>query len=90
MTLTDDLEEVVAARELPEPTHLWNGREDGHNCADCPNGSLWRCDRAAHPTVDLTDLAHPRSIGRPATGGLITDQHRHYDPTPSSKKEGSS
>ena len=30
------------------PDHPWAGDEDGHNCADCRDGSPWRCDRLAH------------------------------------------
>lgn len=34
----------------PRPKHFWNDPDgDGHNCEDCPEGSIWRCDEAAHP-----------------------------------------
>lgn len=33
----------------PRPTHRWNDPDgDGHNCADCPEVSMWKCDRLAH------------------------------------------
>lgn len=31
------------------PIHPWNDPDgDGHNCADCPPDSMWKCDRDAH------------------------------------------
>lgn len=31
------------------PLHPWDGDDDGHNCAGCPRGGIWRCDEPAHP-----------------------------------------
>lgn len=57
---------VSAAR----PDHAWNGDEHGHNCADCPSDSIWKCDRLAHleppntrPSEDMKQrlAAHARA-----------------------------
>jgi hypothetical protein len=47
----------------PRPTHPWNG-VDGHDCADCPPVSIWKCDVAAHggPRTD----GHGRIVSTPA------------------------
>ena len=36
---------------VQRPGHPWNGT-DGHNCATCPDGNIWRCDEAAHRLTD--------------------------------------
>lgn len=42
------------------PLHVWNDPDgDGHNCADCPTDSMWKCDEAAH---------FPRTAYGPADG----------------------
>ena len=40
------------------PSHFWAGDDDGHSCADCPDGSIWRCDPLAHIDMDAV-LALP-------------------------------
>lgn len=40
------------------PEHPWNDPDgDGHGCVDCPDGSIWACDRIAHRMCecDATD-----------------------------------
>jgi predicted Rdx family selenoprotein len=33
----------------PQADHIWNDPDgDGHNCIDCPNDSIWKCDESAH------------------------------------------
>lgn len=39
------------------PLHVWNDPDgDGHNCADCPSDSIWKCDEAAHSQSILPDV----------------------------------
>lgn len=40
------------ADDNAKPMHAWAGDDDGHNCAECPDGSIWRCDRLAHFDVE--------------------------------------
>lgn len=41
----------------PQPKHFWNDPDgDGHNCEDCPEGSIWRCDEAAHPPAPKVEI----------------------------------
>lgn len=55
----------------PKPTHPWNDPDDdGHDCADCPDVSMWKCDRWAHPMY-RTD--HNHESGRTP---------RHHDDCP--------
>jgi len=40
-----------------KPLHVWNDPDaDGHNCADCPTDSMWKCDEAAHFPVSAYGL----------------------------------
>lgn len=63
------------------PTHFWNDPDgDGHDCIDCPEGSIWRCDEPAHlpaPKVEIgpelreqltTSATHRRRVAPPNRG----------------------
>jgi len=62
------------------PQHFWNDPDnDGHDCIDCMPGSIWRCDKAAHPTRPMLTAAmkkalaafsHARRGTTPRPGGL--------------------
>jgi hypothetical protein len=66
----------------PRPKHFWNDPDgDGHDCEDCPEGSIWRCDEAAHPPAPkpkisaalrqrLIAFARHRAITTPPNRGL--------------------
>jgi hypothetical protein len=48
---------VDAGLDVERPTHPWNDPDDdGHDCADCPSDSMWKCDRLAHPLGGAYDL----------------------------------
>lgn len=50
--------------EPEDPDHPWNGTDDGHDCADCALGSIWRCDPAAHVWDGRDPMALLRVVER--------------------------
>ena len=46
----------------PRPDHRWSGDDVGHNCAQCPEGSIWRCDQLAHIRVAADLLSDEQRV----------------------------
>jgi hypothetical protein len=43
-----------------QPDHLFNDPDnDGHDCVDCPEWSVFRCDDLAHPSDKPTEFTRP-------------------------------
>jgi hypothetical protein len=66
------------------PDHRWNG-VNGHDCADCPPVSVWKCDVPAHGGL-RTDT-HGRLVNTPAenlvAGKRLADEIVRGDAAPS-------
>lgn len=52
---------MIARLHVSRAGHLWAGTDDGHSCAECEDGSIWRCDKPAHlsPMAALTATQPP-------------------------------